>query len=203
MKKVILLIFIMSGLLFGGRATNSALSDRIHGKAVEQAVVFEEIKDNISSDESSVLVIKATMKTVKEGFYPLESKNTLHGKPEYPFVFNIGGQGIVWLAKGLADKQTDRIDENRNPEGGEGVKYILEKRIRIKPGTYKIFFGLAEEKFQKEFEITLTGRGPGIMEFKPVYGRDKGKGPMFYRGLSDFEVFFDGHKVVPVNSVVP
>ncbi len=203
MKKLILLIFIMSGLLFGGCATNFAMSDQIHGKAVEQAAVFEEIKDNISSDRGGVLAIKAKMKTVKEGFYPLESKNTLHGKPEYPFVFNIGGQGIVWQAKGLADKQTDRINEKRNPEGGEGVKYVLEKRISIKPGTYKIFLGLAEENFLKEFEITLTGTGPSILEFKPVYGRDKGKGPMFYRGISDFEVFLDGHKVAPVNSVIP
>ncbi|MBA4373601.1 MAG: hypothetical protein C0402_12175 [Thermodesulfovibrio sp.] len=199
MKKVILLVSIISGLLFGGCSTNSAMSVQIHSKAVEQAAVFEEMKDDDSSRGDSILIIKATMKTVKEGFYPLESKNTLRGKPEYPFVFNIGGQGIVWQAKGLADKQIDRIDEIRNPEGGEGVKYILEKRISIKPGTYKIFLGLAEEKFLKEFEITLAGTGPSILEFRPVYGRDKGKGPMFYRGINDFEVFLDGHKVGPVN----
>ena len=199
MKKAIYSICIVSGLLFSGCATNPAVSDQIRDKSIEQAAVFEELKDDASSDRDSVLIIRATMKTVKEGFYPLESRSALHGKNEYPFVFNIGGQGVVWIAKGLPDKQPDHIDEKRNAEGGEGVKYTLEKRIRIKPGAYKIFLSLAEEKLRKELDITLAGTGPGILEFKPVYRRDRGKGPMFYEGLSGFEVFLDGHKAGPVN----
>lgn len=199
MKKTILSIVIMSGLLFGGCATNTAVKEQIQKKAVEQAVVFEEIKDSNTTDGFSILTIRVTMKTLQEGFYPLEFKSALHGKPEYPFVFNIGGQGVVWLAKGLPDNQPERIDEKRNPEGGDGVKYTLEKRIRIKPGAYNIYVGLTDEKFQKDVEITLTGTSPGILEFKPVYWRDRGKGPTFYKGISDFEVFINGKKISPVN----
>lgn len=37
------------------------------------------------------LTINAQIKTHLEGWYLLECKNSLHGKPEYPFLFNIDG----------------------------------------------------------------------------------------------------------------
>lgn len=195
MKKIIFSIFIMSGLLFGSCATNTAVKEQIQKKGVEQANVFEEITDGNTEDGFCVLTMRVTMKTPREGFYPLESRNSLHGKPEYPLVFNIGGQGVTWLAKGLPDNQPESMDERRNPEGGGGVQYTLEKRIRMKSGTYNIYIGLTDEKFQKDVEITLTGASSSILEFKPIYLKDRGKGPTFYRGISDFEVFIDGKKI--------
>ena len=67
----------------------------------------------------------------------------------------------------------------------------------LKPGSYRVYVGLAEEKLQKEVDIVLTGEGANILEFKPVYRRDKGWGPRFYKGVSDFEVFLDGKQIEP------
>jgi len=195
-KKIVFSIAIMSVLLlFGGCATSTAVKEQIQKKAVGQAAVFEEIKDGTSIDGFSVLTIRVTMKTVKEGFYPLESGSALHGKPEYPIVFNIGGQGVVWMAKGMPDIQPSHIDDKRNPEGGEGIKYTLEKKIMLKPVSYRVYVGLTEEKLQKEVDIVVSRESANILEFKPVYKRDKGWGPRFYKGLSDFDVFLDGKEI--------
>ena len=201
MKKIIFSIFITSGLLFGGCATNTAVKEQIQKKAVEQAAAFEGMKDGTTIDGFSVLTIRATMKTPIEGFYPLESKSALHGKPEYPFVFNIGGQGVVWLAKGLPDKQTESIDGKKNPEGGQGIKYTLEKRIMLKPGDYKIYVGLTEENLQKEFDVTIFEGKTRVLLFMPLYftGRYTRNTGSFYRGLRDFEVYLSGKKIEPVN----
>jgi hypothetical protein len=197
MKKEMLWPFIIFALLLGGCATNTAVTEQIQKKAMEQGSVFEELKTGTPGAGFGVLIIRATMKTVKEGFYPLESKTALHGKSEYPFVFNIGGQGVVWMAKGTADIQPRQIDNHRNPEGGDGVKYTLEKKISLKTGSYRIYVGLAEEKLQKTVDIDLAAGSASILEFKPVYGRDKGWGPRFYKGVRDFEIFLDGKEIEP------
>jgi hypothetical protein len=198
MKQVMLLPFIIFVLLLGGCATNAAVTEQIKRKSMEQETVFEELKDGSTPAAGfSVLTIRANMKTVKEGFYPLESKAALHGKPEYPFVFNIGGQGVIWLAKGTPDIQQQIVDGKRNPEGGEGMKYLLEKRIMLKPGTYKVYLGLTEEKIQEEVIVALTESKKSILEFRPLYftGRYNRNTGSFYRGVRDFEVLLDDKKI--------
>ena len=162
---------------------------------MEQGNVFEELKYDNLKPGFGVLIIRVTMKTPKEGFYLLESKNSLHGKPEYPFIFNIGGQGVTWLAKGTPDIQQKIVDGKRNPEGGEGVKYFLEKNIRLKAGIYKIYFGLTEENFRKEIVINVTEGKTSILEFKPIYRRNRVRGNTFYEGIHDFEVRLDGKEI--------
>jgi len=164
-------------------------------KSVEQGAVFEELRDGRICSGYVVLTIRASMKTPKEGYYLFASKDSLQGKPQYPFIFNIGGQGVTWQAIGVPDTQPRDIDGKRNPEGGEGVKYTLEKKIRIKPGSYRVYVGLTDERLQKEVDVLLSGESVRILEFKPVYRRDRGWGPRFYRGLNDFEVFLDGRKI--------
>jgi len=101
------------------------------------------------------------------------------------------------MAKGTPDTQQTIINGKRNPEGGEGVKYSLVKTIRMKPGTYKIYIGLTEEKVQKEVSITLVRGMKSKLEFMPLYfpGRHNRNTGSFYKGLRGFDVFLDGKKV--------
>jgi hypothetical protein len=195
MKKVILLAFILSGLVFGGCLTNTAVKDQIRTKSMEQGTVFEKLEYDNLKPGFGVIIIRVTMKTPKEGFYLLESKNSLQGKPEYPFIFNIGGQGVTWLAKGTHDIQQKIVDGKRNPEGGEGVKYFLENNIRLKAGVCKIYFGLTEENFRKEIVINVTEGKTSILEFKPIYRRNRVRGNTFYEGIHTFEVHLDGKEI--------
>lgn len=197
MKQVILWPFIIFVLLLGSCSANTIVAKQIREKSVEQGAVFKELTDGMPTPGFSVLIIRATMKTLKEGFYPFEFKSALHGKPEYPFVFNIGGQGVTWLAKGTLDIQQNIVEEKRNPEGGEGMKYFLEKRIMLKPGAYKIYMGLTEETLQKEIDVTLSEGKTSVLQFMPLYftGRYNRNAGSFYRGLRDFEVYLDGVRI--------
>ncbi len=199
MKQVILSPFIIFVLLLGSCAMNAAITKQIREKSIEQGAVFKELTDRMLTPGFNVLIIQATMKTPKEGYYFLEFKSALRGKPEYPFVFNIGGQGVTWLAKGIPDIQQKIIEGKRNPEGGEGMKYILEKRIMLKPGAYKIYVGLTEENLQKEVDVTLSEGKTSVLQFIPLYftGRYNRNAGSFYRGLRDFEVYLDGVRINP------
>ena len=197
MKKGLLLIWLMSAFIFEGCSSDTAIREQIQKESTGQGKVFEEFTDGNPVGGLCVLTIRVTMKTVNKGFYPFESKNSFHGKEEYPLVFNIGGQGIIWMAKGTPDTQQTIINGKRNPEGGEGMKYSLVKTMMLRPGTYKIYIGLTEEKVQKEVSITLTKGRTSVLEFMPLYfpGRHNRNTGSFYRGLRDFDVFLDGKKV--------
>jgi len=195
MKKVIFLAFILSGFVFGGCATHTAVKEQIQRKSIAQGSVFEELRDGQVRAGYVVLTIRASMKTPKEGYYLFESKDSLHGKPQYPFIFNIGGQGAVWMANGKPDLQQKIVDGRKNPEGGEGVKYDLERKITLEPGSYKIYLGLTGEAFEKEITVNLTDQPQNVLEFLPVYRRDRIRGKSFYKGISNFEVFLNGKRI--------
>jgi len=197
MKKAIFLAIILSGFILGC-TTGTAVRGQICTNTMEQGNVFKELKDSNPIPRWSVLIIRASIKTPGEGYYLFESKRSLHGKSEYPFIFNIGGQGVTWMAKGKPDTQQRIVDTERNPEGGEGIKYLLEKKIKLNPGSYKICLGLTEEKFQKEIDIKLLKGKTNILEFKPVYQRDRVSGNTFYKGIHDFKVYLNEEEIDPL-----
>ena len=197
MKKAIFLVIILSGFILGC-TTGTAVRGQICTNSIEQGNIFKELKDSKPIPGWSVLIIRASIKTPGEGYFLFDPKRSFHGKSEYPFVFNIGGQGVTWMAKGNPDTQQRIVDAEKNPEGGEGVKYLLEKRIKLKPGSYKICLGLTEEKFQKEIDINLLKGKANILEFKPVYQRDRVSGDTFYKGIHDFKVSFNKKEIDPL-----
>lgn len=197
MKKAIFLAIILSGFILG--CTNgTAVRGQICTNTMEQGNVFKEVKTGNPMRGWSILIIRASIKTPKEGYYLFDSKHSLHGKSEYPFVFNIGGQDVTWMAKGKPDTQQRTVDSKRNPEGGEGVQYILEKRIKLRPGSYKINLGVTEDNFQEEIDINLVEGKTSILKFKPVYQKDRISGQTFYKGIHNFKVFFDEKEISPL-----
>ncbi len=104
MRKAIFLVIILSGFILGC-TTGTAVRGQICTKSMEQGNVFEELKDSNPIHGWSILIIRASIKTPREGYYLFDSKHFLHGKSEYPFVFSIGGQGITWMAKCKPDIQ--------------------------------------------------------------------------------------------------
>lgn len=139
------------------------------------------------------VIIQANIKTHLEGYYILESKD-LHGKPGYPFLINIDGQAILWKVDGVKDIKPSFEKANgrsRDPEAGEGMKYVLGKRIRLAVGPHKVFFGLSEEAYYKTTDITVADGKLYVLAFDPRYGyAPKPSRPTFLKGITSYEVFF-------------
>jgi hypothetical protein len=119
------------------------------------------------------LEIRASIKTHVEGYYPLESKNSLHGKKGYPFVLNIDGQAVVWKVDGEADVAPFRQEYGgRNPEGGEGIRYDIRRKIRLAGGKHRVFLGLPGEGYYREFDVVLEeGKAYSVL-LEPIYRKD-------------------------------
>ena len=165
---MILMIFAMSLIGCGMGPKISMISQS------ERTGVFSEIKEEAPIPKGfSDLIIKAHIKTHLEGYSILESKESPHGKPEYPFLLNIDGQVVIWNAKGVKEitpkyDKWDRI----TPEGGEGMRYELNKKIRLRPGHHNVSFVLPAEDYMEGVGITLEEGKAYVLEFKPIYNID-------------------------------
>ena len=150
------------------------------------------------------LVIKASLKTPLVGDYALESRKPAQEKPGYPFLLNIDGQAVLWMAKG--QKETIPLYErgytSRDPDAGTGIKYRLEKKIRLAVGMHRIVFGLPKKDYLSAFKISLNDGESQVLEFKPRY-RYKTyplRIPTFLKGIENYEAILNGQYVRAVIS---
>jgi len=200
MNKIISVVFmlILAGMLVGCGATARKISRLSQS---QHSDVFSEISGSGEVQAGSAdLIIRANIKTHAEGYFAFESRDSLHGKSGYPFLVNIDGQAATWKVDGVKDVKP-KYDQNgktsRDPEAGDGVLYQLEKKVRLKAGTHKIYFSLPEEPYLLETEVTLKDGAQHVMELKPIY-RYKTR-PIrietFLKGISKYEAHMDGNTV--------
>ncbi len=160
----------------------------------ERADIFKEVAvtDTMPAGYADV-IIKSNIKTHLEGYYILEPKD-IHGKPGYPFVINIDGQAVIWKVDGVMDiKPAYEKDDgkSRDPEAGEGMKYVLEKKIRLAAGPHKVFFGPPEEPYYLMTDIIVEGGRLYVLEFKPHYlYRSRPYRSTFLKGIKNYDVLF-------------
>lgn len=190
---------IMLGLVFAGCGT--AAKEIQARSQSEKTNVFTEVKDEGAILKGfAELTIKANIKTHLEGYYILESKESLHGKSKYPFLVNIDGQSARWEVDGIKDGKPAYDAEgktSRDPEAREGFKYVLEKKIRLNAGSHRVFFGLPEDNYSTEVEISLKEGETGILEFTPIYRTKKipTRIPTFMKGIDKYEVFLNEKQI--------
>ena len=198
-KPLIGLLVIMLGVVFAG-CGNTAKVIQARTQS-EKTDIFKEIKDEGKIPKGfAELTIKAHIKTHIEGYYILESNESQHGRQKYPFIVNIDGQAEQWEVDGIRYvKPAYEADGNTStdPEAREGVKYILEKKVQLTAGPHKIFFGLPEDKYFTEVQITLNEGEASTIEFKPVYRtkRIPARMPNFMKGIDKYEVFLNGKQI--------
>ncbi len=142
------------------------------------------------------VAIKASIKTSPEGYYLFEPRTTPRKKDGYSFELEIDGQEIVWNVEGKPEN-TPRWDENgeRIPEGGQGTRYTLDKKIRLKPGFHHVVFGLPDEDYYTEVKVSLRKGEPHTLEFKPFYAMGRRGYRDFYHGIKTYNVFLDGTRI--------
>jgi hypothetical protein len=168
---------------------------QIKGKSkIMRSGVFSEVKGEEPPPKGTVdLAIKASIKKPVEGYYLLEQETPPEGKVGYPFELNIDGQEIVWKVDGK-EEITPRYDENGRiiPEGGEGIRYALIKKIRLKTGLHHVLFGLPYEDYYTEVKVSLREGRLHTLEFQPIYAMRLRGGRTFFHGIKRYSVFLDG-----------
>jgi len=177
----------------------------------ERTDVFREVKEEGAPPNGFVdVVIKASIKTHLEGYYALESKESLHGKAGYPFVLNIDGQAVTWRVDGHEDIKPKYDEKGKavpDPEAGDGIKYVLGKKIRMTAGSHRIFFGLPEDDYALEANLVFKEDGSNVLEFKPVYKSERKyysirksermkRNETFLKGIKGFEIFLNGNPIL-------
>lgn len=181
-------------LLMGAILAGCGISKEIKKIAQSERMdVFRELKPGEEIPQGFAgLSIKATLKTHVEGYYLFEFGETYHGKSEYPFLVKVDGQAILWKAQGHKE-DTPLYDKKGNfdPERGEGVKYILEKRIMLTLGPHKVIFAMPPANYFQEMVLTLRENRLHTLEFKPVYKKGRHYS-IFLKGIKEFEVYLDG-----------
>ena len=162
----------------------------------ERTDIFKEVNGEGPPPEGLVdLFVKASVKTHVEGYYFFETSNTHHGNSDYPFLINIDDQTAIWSVEGRKEITPVYDDqERRDLEGGEGVRYILRKRLRLSAGPHHLIFGLPGENILMEANLTLNGDGVNTVEFKPVYRGNRGdRGRSFLNGINGGQIFLNGN----------
>jgi hypothetical protein len=168
----------------------------------ERTDVFVELKDGEPIPTGFAdLMITANIKTPLAGYYVLESEESLHGKPGYPFLINIDGQAALWKIDGVKEDKpayNQNGKTSRDPEAREGMKYALDKKVRFRAGSHRIFFGLPGENYYSTVDITLKDGESALIEYKPIY-RYKTlptRIPTFLKGIKRYEVFVNDVQIL-------
>jgi len=200
MKKYIayVAVVLMLAILSGCGAAARTIAAR---STNEKSDVFTEVAGSEAAPAGYAdVLITANIKTHLEGFYKAEFKTSSHGKETYPFLFNIDGQAALWKAEGKKHElpEYDAYGHtSKDPEAGAGIKYVLNKKIRLRVGPHTLFFGLPEDDYYREVVINVKEGDSQMLEFRPEY-RYKTRPtriPTYMQGVSKFDILSNGNPV--------
>ena len=196
MKNVLTIILIVS-LFISISGCGGALKEINAKSQSTRSDVFVEINNGeVTPSGYANVIVKVSIKTPPPGYYLWESNDSFSGKSGFLFVFNIDGQAALWKIDGR-EEVTSPYDESgeRIPDGGRGIRYTLNKKIRVATGSHKLFLGVPEDEYAGEFVI-LVKDGVSTLEFKPVYRGDYQRtAPSFLNEIHAFELFYDGSPI--------
>jgi hypothetical protein len=158
--------------------------------------IFSEVKGKQPPPPGTVdLTIEASVKTPTHEHYLLESRTPPPMEGGYAFELNIDGQEIVWKVGGILEKTSISDEKGRTPEGGEGVRYILDKKIRLGPGAHHVVFGIPYDDYYTEVKVYLKEGESHSLEFQPIYSKGRRGYETYHRGISRTRAFLDGVRV--------
>jgi hypothetical protein len=158
--------------------------------------IFSEVKGKQPPPAGAVdLTIRASAKIPTREHFLLESRIPPPTEGGYPFELNIDGQESVWKVEGILEKTPISDEKGRTPEGGEGIRYILDKKIRLAPGAHHVVFGVPYDDYYTEVKASLKEGEPHTLEFQPIYSTGRRGYETFHRGISRTRVLLDGVRI--------
>ena len=105
------------------------------------------------------------------------------------------GQKIVWEVEGARESTPVYGTAGRLPEGGEGIRYVLKKTIRLSAGPHHIVFAIPYDNYYTEVDISLVEDEGHVIRFQPVYAMGRRAHRSFFHGISRTLVYLDGVRI--------
>lgn len=192
MKNLVAIISVLALVVLTGCAADRELVTKAVNSASDG--VLQEVKEAgpIPGGYADLLIV-ASIKTHKP--YPFEKKT--HGTPDFRILLNIDGQAL-WIAAALNEENIEQRGL-RDPEAGEGVRYIFRTHLRLKEGKHKVIAAIPEDVVAEEREIDLKEGSANDIILEPVYGWSGAqKRPTAYtetsflKGVKSFRMIFNG-----------
>ena len=180
-------------LAFAVLAANcGAALEQIRTQSItEREGVFQEVTTAGGPPPGFVdVVVKASLKTHLPGEYLMESGSSPHGGPFYHFTVNVDGQAVTWKVPGQRENLPVAKGQD-SPDEGAGMRYTLEKKIRLRAGPHQIFLGVREKNTAKTMIVDLREGALSTLEFRPIYPRHKQGHPAFRLGFLGFNEVFN------------
>jgi hypothetical protein len=192
MKSRIVLLF--AGMVVAGCAENGELLKR--AERPERSNVYTVVTTATPPERGFAdLAIRASVKTHRAALLPLG--NDPHGTPGYQLLVNIDGEPL--RISGAPAIEEGFSDAGRNPEAGEGIRYLFRAHLRLKAGAHRVIVALPGDRVAVQRDICLEERTDTMMEVTPSYfsvRRQLGPGSAgatsFREGTSGLELSMNG-----------
>jgi len=192
MKSRIVLLF--AGIVLAGCAGNGDLLKRVNSP--ERSNVFTVVTTATPPERGFAdLTIRASVKTHRTALFPLG--NDPHGTSGYQLLVNIDGE--PYRISGWPGIEEGFSDTGRNPETGEGIRYLFRAHLRLKAGSHRVIVALPGDRVATQRELRLEERTDNLLEVTPSYYPDRRQlGPgsagatSFREGISGLELSVNG-----------
>lgn len=196
MRKTNALFLIMAVAFMSGCADSSAAIRK--SSSSSRSDVFKELTDGGAVPQGYAdLRITSSLKTHRPGVHLARD---IHGTPDYGMLLNIDGQAIQ--LQGSLREENVEPHGLRDPEGGDGIRYHFDKKLRLKAGTHKVVIAVPADDLAVEREIALTEGSSNSLVLEPAY---RGTAPMkhpvsysstsFKEGIRGLSVLLNGKQI--------
>ncbi len=146
--------------------------------------VFQELTDGGAAPKGYAdLHIVSSLKTHKPGMHHPDEKS--HGTSAYRLLVSIDGQATE-LSGALREENIEPRGI-RDPEAGEGVRYLFKKGLRLKAGVHRVAVAIPDDEIIVEQEISLAEGSSNSLVVEPIYATTAPRGvPTYYSPTSFF-----------------
>ena len=86
---------------------------------------------------------------------------------------------------------------SRNPEAGNRIKYVLEKKVRLATGAHKVFFGLPVDQSYTVADITVASGNTYVLECRPKYWHKRLPTRIltFVKGINHYDIIINSNPI--------
>jgi hypothetical protein len=191
MKKIMSPALVVTLLILAANCGAAREQLRTQPPTAQEGVFQEVVTTGGPPPGFADVVVKASLKTHLSGEGSLlESGNCPHGGEFYQFILKIDGQAVTWQVPGQRE-DLPVVRERHAQDEGNGMKYALEKKIRLRAGTHRVFLDVPEEHASKTVTVNLQEGKSYTLEFVPIYQRYKWGHPAFQLGFLGFQTKLD------------